>query len=68
MAQYDTAEIVSKLEGVKPFDPAENLMGAKGKPVIAELCAQNGITMAKPDPQPVMAVSSPKNEWKQVLG
>ncbi|MBI2234904.1 MAG: hypothetical protein HYU57_08000 [Micavibrio aeruginosavorus] len=67
MAQYSHEELMGKLEGVQPFDPAENLMGVRGKPVIAEMCAANGIGLAKPEaPQPAPE-QAPQNNWNSVL-
>lgn len=67
MAHYSHEELMGKLEGVQAFNPAENLMGVRGKPVIAEICAANGIGQARPEaPQPVPE-QAPQNNWSSVL-
>jgi hypothetical protein len=63
---YSHDDICAKLQGVKPFDPPENLMGARGEPVIAKICAANNISMQQP--QPAAAPVAPQADWKQVLG
>ncbi len=64
---YSHDEICAKLQGVQAFDPAENLMGARGAPVIAEICAANNISTAQPQPAATPA-PAPQADWKNVLG
>jgi hypothetical protein len=65
---YNHDELTTKLQGVQPFDPAENLMGARGEQVIAKLCAANNIAMGQPQAESSAAPKVPQNDWKQVLG
>lgn len=48
--RYNHDDISARLQGVQAFSPPENLMGARGKPVIAEICAANNISTEQPAP------------------
>lgn len=65
---YGHDDICARLQGVQPFEPTENLMGARGKPVIAAICAANHIDTSQPAPAAPAPPAPQMDGWRNVLG